>query len=39
MAPGAKTIGIIPDLYYYGEKISRWQMLEDEEEIRKLNAS
>lgn len=37
MVPGAETIGIIPDLYYYREKISRWQMLEDEEEIRKLN--
>ena len=37
IAPGTKIIGIVPDLYYYGEKISRWQMLEDEAEIRKLN--
>jgi len=37
MSPGTTTIGIEPDLYYYREKISKREMLEDEEEIRKLN--
>lgn len=33
----AKTVGIEPDLYYLGEKITKSQMINDELEIHKLN--
>lgn len=34
---GANIIGNEPVLHYYGELIGKYQMLEDEAEIRKLN--
>lgn len=34
---GAKLVGVNPDIWYYGEKISRYRMWDDEAEITKLN--
>lgn len=35
---GTKVVGNEPVLYFYGEKIDKWRMWKDEDEIRKLNA-
>lgn len=37
MTRNAKTIGIEPDIYYFNDKITKSQMLNDELEIDKLN--
>jgi hypothetical protein len=34
---GTQIVGIDPVLYYHGERIDKWKMLNDEAEIRKLN--